>query len=274
MISLFFATMIFPQAVEAEIYKWVDEKGGIHFTEDPFTIPEQFKDKVRTREMPDSPKQTPSPTNRGRGNSSPISPPENQTGRPRITERKGLGDYEINAFLNKYATVQHDEYAAGSYTAKSKRKGDSIPRIGQQCLSILAHCPGFDESEFRGLVERYATYGTTEYAPGSSTTVIHDKGEIIPDKIPSLLRSYCRYEGSDYVEDNAPGIKTENTEKRDDKDIQKGKPKTNPGAIDTRTGEFYPAVPGGIINPRTGQFMPDVGGGYIDPRTGRFIPKN
>jgi hypothetical protein len=49
---------------------------------------------------------------------------------------------------------------------------------------------------------------------------------------------------------------------------------TNPGAIDVRTGEFYPGVAGGIINPRTGEFMPDVGGGFIDPKSGRFIPKN
>jgi len=50
-------------------------------------------------------------------------------------------------------------------------------------------------------------------------------------------------------------------------------PPTPPGAIDVRTGQFYPGVPGGIINPNTGQFLPDVGGGYIDPSTGRFIPK-
>jgi hypothetical protein len=50
-------------------------------------------------------------------------------------------------------------------------------------------------------------------------------------------------------------------------------PPTNPGAIDVRTGQFYPGVAGGIINPNTGQFMPDVGGGYIDPSTGTFMPK-
>lgn len=50
-------------------------------------------------------------------------------------------------------------------------------------------------------------------------------------------------------------------------------PPTSSGAIDVRTGQFYPGVPGGIINPNTGQFLPDVGGGYIDPSTGTFIPK-
>jgi hypothetical protein len=37
------------QLSAAEIYKWVDEKGTVHFTEDPSTVPEKYLDKVRTR---------------------------------------------------------------------------------------------------------------------------------------------------------------------------------------------------------------------------------
>lgn len=33
----------------------------------------------------------------------------------------------------------------------------------------------------------------------------------------------------------------------------------NDGAINPRTGEFYPGVAGGAINPRTGEFYPSVG---------------
>jgi len=29
----------------AEIFKWVDEKGTVHFTEDPATIPEKYREK-------------------------------------------------------------------------------------------------------------------------------------------------------------------------------------------------------------------------------------
>jgi hypothetical protein len=32
-----------------EIYKWVDEKGTVHFTEDPATIPEKYRDKAKSR---------------------------------------------------------------------------------------------------------------------------------------------------------------------------------------------------------------------------------
>jgi hypothetical protein len=34
-------------------YKWVDEKGTIHFTEDPGTIPEKYRDKVRNPDTGD-----------------------------------------------------------------------------------------------------------------------------------------------------------------------------------------------------------------------------
>jgi hypothetical protein len=44
------------------------------------------------------------------------------------------------------------------------------------------------------------------------------------------------------------------------------------GAIDPRTGEYYPPVPGGVINPKSGEVMPKVNGGYINPQTGEFIP--
>ncbi len=40
---------LFPDFVWAEIYKWVDEKGTIHFTEDPGTIPEKQAEKTQPR---------------------------------------------------------------------------------------------------------------------------------------------------------------------------------------------------------------------------------
>lgn len=45
-VCLFF---LLSPVTHAEIYKWVDEKGGVHFTEDPTTIPEKYRDKVRSR---------------------------------------------------------------------------------------------------------------------------------------------------------------------------------------------------------------------------------
>jgi hypothetical protein len=33
----------------SEIYKWIDEKGTVHFTEDPATIPERYRDKAKSK---------------------------------------------------------------------------------------------------------------------------------------------------------------------------------------------------------------------------------
>jgi len=33
----------------AEIYEWVDDKGTIHFTKDPSTISEKYRDRVKNR---------------------------------------------------------------------------------------------------------------------------------------------------------------------------------------------------------------------------------
>jgi len=51
-----FATLIIFSSGWAEIYKWVDEKGTVHFTEDPSTVPEKYKGKTEIRGMPGSSK--------------------------------------------------------------------------------------------------------------------------------------------------------------------------------------------------------------------------
>jgi len=47
-IVIFSLSLIF-QTAHAEIFKWVDEKGTVHFTEDPATIPEKYWEKVKSR---------------------------------------------------------------------------------------------------------------------------------------------------------------------------------------------------------------------------------
>ena len=44
-----FGLLIHSQSAQAEIYKWIDEKGTIHFTEDPETIPERYRENVKSR---------------------------------------------------------------------------------------------------------------------------------------------------------------------------------------------------------------------------------
>jgi len=40
---------LFPTFVWGEIYKWVDEKGTVHFSEDPGTIPEKYTEKTQSK---------------------------------------------------------------------------------------------------------------------------------------------------------------------------------------------------------------------------------
>ncbi len=46
-ISVLLAIVALP--IQAEIYKWTDDKGGVHFTEDPATIPEKHRDSTKSR---------------------------------------------------------------------------------------------------------------------------------------------------------------------------------------------------------------------------------
>ena len=49
-ITILLGLLLIFQIAHAEIYKWVDEKGTVHFTEDPSTIPEKYQDKIKSRQ--------------------------------------------------------------------------------------------------------------------------------------------------------------------------------------------------------------------------------
>ncbi len=44
------------------------------------------------------------------------------------------------------------------------------------------------------------------------------------------------------------------------------------GAVDPKTGHFFPSQGNGVFNPRTGEFYPRSGSGFINPHTGAFYP--
>jgi clan AA aspartic protease (TIGR02281 family) len=64
-----------------EMYKWVDEKGTVHFTDDISTIPEKFRQDAEERETP---KETPTPEKKEKPISSPL---------PKASEPEGI---EVN----------------------------------------------------------------------------------------------------------------------------------------------------------------------------------
>ena len=49
----FFVLLVIFQSIHAEVFKWVDDKGTVHFTEDPYTIPERYGNQVERRSLPE-----------------------------------------------------------------------------------------------------------------------------------------------------------------------------------------------------------------------------
>jgi hypothetical protein len=49
LMTIIFSLLFISQSSHAEIYKWVDEEGIVHFADDPATIPEKYREKM-TRE--------------------------------------------------------------------------------------------------------------------------------------------------------------------------------------------------------------------------------
>ena len=56
--ALTIGLLTIPFLVHAEVYKWIDDKGGVHFTEDYSKIPEKYRPVAETRRFPQDPKDT------------------------------------------------------------------------------------------------------------------------------------------------------------------------------------------------------------------------
>lgn len=272
--TIIFGLLLHFQFAQAQpiIYKWIDEKGTVHFTEDPATIPDRYRDQVQTKAFEETLPTIPLKRDliKGRQKQAPEEmqqKKEPQYSRP-LLAYDPTNDSEYQKMikkLNKSIYYQKDIYQPGTQRVRH-RAGELIaggPDAAQNLkeeLDRLVTNPEFGrDTQYRKDVKNFFDshfYERDVYFPRTQS-IMHSKGE----------------------------IKTISTEYdlRDTRDIQKGNFQTSStpegliqtkgGAIDTRTGEFYPGAKGGIISPRTGEFMPDVGGGYIDPKTGRFIPK-
>ena len=57
-VALTIGLLTIPFLVHAEVYKWIDDKGGVHFTEDYSSIPEKYRPVAETRRFPQDPKDT------------------------------------------------------------------------------------------------------------------------------------------------------------------------------------------------------------------------
>jgi len=52
-IIVFYGLMMLVGSSNAEYYKWVDQKGNVHFTDDESSIPEEYRDKAKKQTTPE-----------------------------------------------------------------------------------------------------------------------------------------------------------------------------------------------------------------------------
>jgi hypothetical protein len=60
-LSLGLVLAVAPGALAGAVYQWTDADGGIHFTDDPSTIPKKFRDTVQQLRPPGEPKEPAGP---------------------------------------------------------------------------------------------------------------------------------------------------------------------------------------------------------------------
>ena len=58
MATLTIGLLTIPFLVHAEVYKWIDDKGDAHFTDDYSSIPEKYRPLAETQRFPQDPKDT------------------------------------------------------------------------------------------------------------------------------------------------------------------------------------------------------------------------
>jgi hypothetical protein len=134
----------FSLAFGQEVYRWVDEQGTVHFTDDLGQVPEKYRDKIQKKEPPKEPPITqpipPQPTP-----PQPLAPPtgmevEKESGAtPRQKDILGRGEEwwraKVNEWNEKLKTAQRNyENTYSEWKSKenelesSKFKPDSVKR--------------------------------------------------------------------------------------------------------------------------------------------------
>ncbi len=56
--TLTIGLLTIPFLVHAEVYKWIDDKGDVHFTDDYSSVPEKYRSLAETQRFPQDPKGT------------------------------------------------------------------------------------------------------------------------------------------------------------------------------------------------------------------------
>lgn len=91
------AFAVFPFLVNAEIYKWTDDEGVIHVTDDPTKVPDKYweQEKVKKEEVKSAPETKPA---------QPVQPPPG----PETEKRELYGDYPLDWWVYRFKALRKD----------------------------------------------------------------------------------------------------------------------------------------------------------------------
>jgi len=112
-----------------EIYRWVDEKGNSHFTDNPTLIPEKYRNQIKTEKMP---MESPPPASQGQPQAVPTAPPSGKATKPSSERKDVLGRGEdwwraqAKMWKEKLQNAQKNhETANAAVQAKQKEVDDA-----------------------------------------------------------------------------------------------------------------------------------------------------
>ena len=121
---IFIVVLTFPvMSFAQEFYRWVDEKGTIHFTDDPTLIPERYRSQAQPKNPPKEP--TASPAAPATGARKPVKPRERVSEAPGKKDMLGRGEEwwraKVKEWTDKLAEAQKG-YKAGQAALEGKSK--------------------------------------------------------------------------------------------------------------------------------------------------------
>jgi hypothetical protein len=149
------------------------------------------------------------------------------------------------------AAIQTELSEAQYYAGKAARELDMCHDAASECGDGTNACTYFTiAADFSRRAEDFDD--PREFAYSLNTAIKYYNMAIAELALPS---SYV-------VQGNARQYHRQPT-------VEPGSPR---GALNPRTGEFYPSSGAGVIDPKTGTFFPKSGNGYINPQTGEFYP--
>ena len=90
-----FVLILLPFSASAEIYKWTDDEGVIHVTDDPTKVPDKYweQEKVKKEEVKSAPETKPA---------QPVQPPPG----PETEKRELYGDYPLDWWVYKFRELK------------------------------------------------------------------------------------------------------------------------------------------------------------------------